>query len=179
MSYRFIKAALLQGAIIFLVAACSQGAINKASSSHSSEWLLTDALYYNNKPVNWQQRRVNGCSTCLIQNDSVLQPEGITRFNTLYKDGEWVAVQEQSSLNVIRLKLPLHTPYLYVEQLANGELKLFNQQHTYKTKIGEVINITFKKQLFSVVITAFTLQDEKNVALPRRARLNYTAVKLI
>ena len=73
----------------------------------------------------------------------------------------------------------MHTPYLYVEQLGNGELKLFNQQHTYKTKIGEVINITFKKQLFSIVITAFTLQDEKNVALPRRARLNYTAVKLI
>lgn len=178
MSYRFIKAALLQGAIICFIAACSQNAAYNTGNSHGSEWLLTDTLYYKNKPVNWQQRRVNGCSTCLIKKDSVLQPEGITRFNTLYKEGEWIAVQEQSSLNVIRLKLPLHTPYLYVEQLANGELKLFNQQHTYKTKIGEVINITFEKQLFSIVITAFILQDEKNAPLPRRAKLNYTALKL-
>ncbi|BED89674.1 hypothetical protein PspMM1_21420 [Pseudoalteromonas sp. MM1] len=177
MSYRFIKVALLQGIVICLLVACSLSD-KKANANNGSEWLLTDALYYSNKPVNWQQTRVNGCSTCFIKNDSVLQPEGITRFNTLYKDGQWIAVQEQSSLNVIRLKLPLHTPYLYVEQLGNGELRLFDQQHSYKTKIGEVINITFKKQLFSVLITEFILQDEKSAALPRRAKLNYIALKL-
>lgn len=178
MYYKLMRLGLLYVATFCLILACTHKETNSNHINKDSEWSLTDKLYYDNKAVNWQQSQVDGCSMCLIQTSSVLQPEGITRFNTLYKKGQWIAVQEQSSVNVIRLKLPMHTPYLYVEQLANGELKLFNQQVTLKAAIDRVTNITLNGQLFAIVITQFSMLDEKTAALPRRAKLNYTALKL-
>lgn len=180
MVYKPFKAWVAFSLLISFLSACSNANLPKQNnSSANSEWLLTNALYFKGSKIDWQQRRVSGCSSCLITHDSILQPEGVTRFNTLFKNNQWLAVQEQSSLNVVRLKLPSHTHYLYVEQLESGDLKLFNQQSTFKAALGKATTVTFKKQAFSLLITDFELLSSNESPLPKRAKLFYTAFKLI
>ncbi|XQF92136.1 hypothetical protein ACOBV9_11745 [Pseudoalteromonas espejiana] len=75
--------------------------------------------------------------------------------------------------------MPSYTHYLYVEQLESGALKLFNQQSTFKAELGKTTTVTFKKQAFSLLITDFEPLSSNESPLPKRAKLSYTAFKLI
>ena len=155
-----------------LLIACSD-------TNNAREWLLkNDNLYYKNTAVDWRIESVKGCNTCVISQDVVYQPEGISRYNTLMQSQNWVAVHELSKINVIRLKMPDQTPYLYVERVKGQILKLFDQQQNYSIKIGEVTAVNFNNQRFSILIKKFEEVDKQSVALPRRASLEFIALKI-
>ena len=155
-----------------LLIACSD-------TNNTREWLLkNDNLYYKNTAVDWRIESVKGCNTCVISQDVVYQPEGISRYNTLMQSQNWVAVHELSKINVIRLKMPDQTPYLYVERVKGQILKLFDQQQNYSIKIGEVTAVNINNQRFSILIKKFEEVDKQSDALPRRASLEFIALKI-
>ena len=149
------------------------------NSNHNAyEWLLTDnGLHYKNEAVDWRVDLVKGCEACAIIHDVVYQPEGVSRYSTLLQNQSWVAVYEVSKLNVIRLKLSNQTPYLFVERLKGQTLTLFNQQQNYNVEVGVATRITFDKQQFEILIKKFEEVDDKNISLPRRAILEFIALK--
>ena len=155
-----------------LLIACSD-------TNNTREWLLkNDNLYYKNTAIDWRIESVKGCKTCVISQDIVYQPEGISRYNTLMQSQNWVAVHELSKINVIRLKMPDQTPYLYVERVKGQILKLFNQQQNYSIKIGEVTTVKFNNLRFNILIKAFEEVDKQSAALPRRVSLEFIALKV-
>ena len=155
-----------------LLIACSD-------TNNAREWLLkNDNLYYKNTAVDWRIESVKDCNTCVISQDVVYQPEGISRYNTLMQSQNWVAVHELSKINVIRLKMPDQTPYLYVERVKGQILKLFDQQQNYSIKIGEVTAVNINNQRFSILIKKFEEVDKQSDALPRRASLEFIALKI-
>lgn len=155
-----------------LLIACSD-------TNNAREWLLkNDNLYYKNIAIDWRVESVKGCKTCVISQDVVYQPEGISSYNTLMQSQNWVAVHELSKINVIRLKMPDQTPYLFVERIKGRTLKLFDQQQNYSIKIGEVTAVNFNNQRFSILIKKFEEVDKQSVALPRRASLEFIALKI-
>jgi len=155
-----------------LLIACSD-------TNNAREWLLkNDNLYFKNAAIDWRIESVKGCKTCVISQDVVYQPEGISRYNTLMQSQYWVAVHELSKINVIRLKMPDQTPYLYVERVKGQILKLFDQQQSYSIKIGEVTTVKFNNQRFNILIKKFEEVDKQSAVLPRRASLEFIALKI-
>ncbi|MBQ4798289.1 hypothetical protein J8L73_03945 [Pseudoalteromonas sp. MMG006] len=150
-----------------------------SDTNHASEWLLkNDNLYYKHTAIDWRVESVDGCKACFISQDVVYQPEGISRYNTLMQGQSWVAVHELSQINVVRLKMPDQTPYLYVERAKGKTLKLFDQQQNYSIKIGEVTSVNFNNQRFNILIKKFEEVDKQSAALPRRAMLEFIALKI-
>ncbi|MEL0654281.1 hypothetical protein V6257_04540 [Pseudoalteromonas issachenkonii] len=168
LSIKFVVCSSFFGLLI----ACSD-------TNNAREWLLkNDNLYYKNTAVDWRIESVKGCKTCVINQDVVYQPEGISRYNTLMQSQNWVAVHELSKINVIRLKMPDQTPYLYVEREKGQLLTLFDQQQNYSIKIGEVTTVNINNQRFSILIKSFEEVDKQSDALPRRASLEFIALKI-
>jgi len=168
LSIKFVVCSSFFGLLI----ACSD-------TNNAREWLLkNDNLYYKNTAVDWRIESVKGCKTCVISQDVVYQPEGISRYNTLMQSQNWVAVHELSKINVIRLKMPDQTPYLYVEREKGQLLTLFDQQQNYSIKIGEVTTVNINNQRFSILIKSFEEVDKQSDALPRRASLEFIALKI-
>jgi len=154
----------------FLLNAC----YNKMDND---KWLLTNTLNYNNQPINWESEKVVYCSRCRIETQRVYQPTGVNVYTTVFQGNSWRAVHAQSPVNVIRLKLPTQSPYLYVEALGDEQIVLFNAKQRYTVKIGEVVEVTFNGDTFSILINNFIPIDTINTALPRRATLEYIALK--
>jgi len=150
-----------------------------SDTNYASEWSLkSDHLYYKQTAIDWRVESVEACKTCVISQDVVYQPEGISRYNTLMQGQNWVAVHELSQINVIRLKMPDQTPYLYVERVKGKTLKLFDQQQNYSIQIGEVTSVNFNNQRFNILIKKFEEVDKQSAALPRRASLEFIALKI-
>ncbi|GEB72096.1 MULTISPECIES: hypothetical protein [Pseudoalteromonas] len=163
---------IICSSFLSLLIACSD-------TNNTREWLLkNDNLYYKNTAVDWRVESVDGCKTCVITQDVAYQPEGMSSYNTLIQNQNWVAVHELSKTNVIRLKMPYQTPYLYVERVKGKTLTLFDQQQNHSIKIGEVTSVNFNNQHFNILIKSFEEVDKQSVALPRRATLEFIALKI-
>jgi len=118
------------------------------------------------------------CSDTNNAREWLLKNDNLYSYNTLMQSQNWVAVHELSKINVIRLKMPDQTPYLFVERINGRTLTLFNQQQNYSIKIGEVTAVNFNNQRFSILIKNFEEVDKQSVALPRRASLEFIALKI-
>ncbi|WP_029880362.1 hypothetical protein [Pseudoalteromonas sp. TB64] len=161
-----------------IIICCMVSLLNACTQKVTNKWELTDTLYYNGQAVTWPTKNISQCENCIIKNDTTYMPEGVSHYNTILIDGKWLAVQEQSPLNVVRLRLADKTPYWYVKQLDEKRLKLFNRDQSYTVEIGQVVNVTFEQQRFSILINSFELLDDIKVALPRRAKLDFIALKI-
>jgi len=85
---------LATGLFLSCLAGCSTESGTKAESS---DWRLTEALYYKSEKVDWNMEAVKGCELCTISTDKIFEPTGPVSQKILKENGEFVAINSTAT----------------------------------------------------------------------------------